>query len=355
MGFFFRRRKSFGPFALNFSTRGIGISTGVKGARLSVGPNGTFVHLGRQGFYYRKKIGGFSERSNQRYVEEQQVEILTGTKIESADIKNFQNSSSDSLLNEIKEKNSLTKYSLISLIASIIIFFIAVSSGAPAWLNIIIIIASILLYSYLFKKDVERKTVTVMYELDKDIKKPVEEMNKGFEELEKSEKLWRIETQQATDDWKRNSGASNLVNRKGLTIDKELPSFFDSNITPYSFKIDDKRYYFFPDRILIYQGKDVGMAKYHELIVNTTTTQFIEDEGVASDSEVIGHNWKYMNKSGGPDRRFNNNYQIPVVLYSVIDIQTKSGINIRLQCSNKETGSKFLHYLQNMIKLKETK
>ena len=36
-------------------------------------------------------------------------------------------------------------------------------------------------------------------------------------------------------------------------------------------------------------------------------------------------------------------------------IQTKSGINIRLQCSNKETGSKFLHYLQNRIKLKEAK
>ena len=192
-----------------------------------------------------------------------------------------------------------------------------------------------------------------MYELDKDIKKSFEEMNKGFEELEKSEKVWRIETQQATDDWKRNSGASNLVHRKNVSIDRELPSFFDSNITPYSFKIDDKRYYFFPDRILIYQGTDVGMARYPELIVNSSTTQFIEDEGVPSDSEVIGHNWKYMNKSGGPDRRFNNNYQIPVVLYSVVDIQTKSGINIKLQCSNKEAYSKFLQHLRNMINLKE--
>lgn len=354
MGFFLRRRKAFGPFALNFSTKGIGISTGVKGARLSIGPNGTFVHLGRQGFYYRKKIGGFSERNNQRHIKEQSVEEMpVESKIESADIKNFQNSSSDNLLNEINEKNSFVKYSLISLIASIILFFVVVSLSSPAWLIILIVVASIISYSYLFKKDVERKTVTVMYELDKYIKKPFEEMNKGFEELEKSEKIWRIETEQATDDWKRNSGASNLVNRKGLSIDMELPSFFDSNITPCSFKIDDKKYYFFPDRILIYQGNDVGMVKYPKLIVNSSTTQFIEDECVPSDSEVIGHNWKYVNKSGGPDRRFNNNYQIPVVLYSVVDIQTKSGINIRLQCSNKETGSKFLQHLRNMINLKE--
>ena len=101
MGFFIRRRKSFGPFALNFSTRGIGISTGIKGARLSVGPNGTFIHLGRQGFYYRKKIGGFSESYKQKTKYEIPEQEIEKNRIESADIKNFQNSSPDNLLTEI--------------------------------------------------------------------------------------------------------------------------------------------------------------------------------------------------------------------------------------------------------------
>ncbi len=55
MGLFIRRSKKFGPFRINFSTSGIGISTGVKGGRVSVGPRGTYVHLGRYGVYYRKK------------------------------------------------------------------------------------------------------------------------------------------------------------------------------------------------------------------------------------------------------------------------------------------------------------
>ena len=154
MGFFFRRRKNFGPFALNFSTKGIGISTGVTGARVSMGPNGTFVHLGRQGFYYRKKIGGFSERTKKLNMPNEEVAQEADTdRIESADIKNFQNSSSDKLLNEIKEKNGLVRYSIVSLWISITIFIIALLAGSSAWLNLIIVILSIISYSFFFKKD----------------------------------------------------------------------------------------------------------------------------------------------------------------------------------------------------------
>lgn len=355
MGFFIRRRKSFGPFALNLSTKGVGISTGVKGARISVGPNGTFVHLGRKGFYYRKKVGRFSESNQQKIKHQISKKQELRSRIESADIKSFQNSSSDSLLKEINEKNSLVKYSTTSLIVSIIVFFIFLVAGSPGWINFILIIISVILYSFLFKKDIERKTVTVVYKLDKEIKEPFNKLNKGFVKFDKSEKIWRIETQQGTDDWKRNSGASNLINRNEIQIWNELPKFFDSNIIPYGFKINNQEYYFFPDRILIYQGKEVGMAAYSELQIYTSITKFIEDQGVPSDTEVIGHNWKYINKNGGPDRRFNNNYQIPVVLYSEIDLQTKSGINIKLQVSNKNACNNLLQSFEKIRKIKINK
>lgn len=351
MGFFFRRRANFGPFALNFSTKGIGISTGVTGARVSMGPNGTFVHLGRQGFYYRKKIGGFSEKSKNNNIQQELTQEDESNRIESADIKNFQNSSSDKLLKEISEKNALIKYSMISLWISVAIFIVALFSSSPAWFNLIIILISVISYSFFFKKDTERKTVTVMYELDKEVKHSFDKMNKGFNEFEKTSKIWRIETQQTTDDWKRNSGASNLVNRKAFHIIKELPPFFDSNISPYGFKIDNKQYYFFPDRIIIYQDKDVGMAYYSELKINTRVTRFIEDDGVPEDAEVVGHNWKYMNKDGGPDRRFNNNYQIPIVLYSEIDLVTSSGINLRFQASDKKAGELLSKYFEDITVL----
>ena len=58
MGWYFRRSKKLGPVNLNLSKSGLGVSTGIKGARLSFGPKGTYVNLGKNGIYYRKKIGG---------------------------------------------------------------------------------------------------------------------------------------------------------------------------------------------------------------------------------------------------------------------------------------------------------
>jgi hypothetical protein len=58
MGLFFRKSIKVGPFRINLSKPGVGLSGGVKGARISTGPRGTELHLGRKGVYYRQKIGG---------------------------------------------------------------------------------------------------------------------------------------------------------------------------------------------------------------------------------------------------------------------------------------------------------
>ncbi|QNE42073.1 MULTISPECIES: DUF4236 domain-containing protein [Hymenobacter] len=56
MGFSFRKSISFGPMRVNLSTRGIGYSVGVKGARIRVNRRGTYVSLGAGGIQYRKYI-----------------------------------------------------------------------------------------------------------------------------------------------------------------------------------------------------------------------------------------------------------------------------------------------------------
>ena len=56
MGFYIRKQKKLGLVNLNLSKSGLGFSTGVTGARLVFSPNGTYVHLGRHGLYYRKKL-----------------------------------------------------------------------------------------------------------------------------------------------------------------------------------------------------------------------------------------------------------------------------------------------------------
>lgn len=58
MSFYIRKSVKFGPIRFNISKSGVGVSAGVKGARIATGPSGTYVHLGRNGIYYRQKIDG---------------------------------------------------------------------------------------------------------------------------------------------------------------------------------------------------------------------------------------------------------------------------------------------------------
>ena len=59
MGFFFR--KSFRltrGLRINLSKSGVGLSAGVKGARIGLGPRGASVSGGKDGIYFRQSLGG---------------------------------------------------------------------------------------------------------------------------------------------------------------------------------------------------------------------------------------------------------------------------------------------------------
>jgi Protein of unknown function (DUF4236)/Protein of unknown function (DUF2510) len=56
MPFSFRRSKSFGPFRLTVSKRGLSTSVGAKGLRLTKGPSGTHATASAGGFRYRTRL-----------------------------------------------------------------------------------------------------------------------------------------------------------------------------------------------------------------------------------------------------------------------------------------------------------
>lgn len=57
MGFSFRKSFRLGPARLNISKSGLGVSTGIKGARVGLGTRGPYLAGGWKGIYYRKNLG----------------------------------------------------------------------------------------------------------------------------------------------------------------------------------------------------------------------------------------------------------------------------------------------------------
>ena len=113
MSFYFRKSVNFGPIRFNFSKSGIGVSAGVKGARISTGPRGTYVHAGRNGFYYSQRINQplpNQTRSPQTHQPFSTHTLPNSFVIETADVSQLTETSINDLLKQINEKASQMRF-----------------------------------------------------------------------------------------------------------------------------------------------------------------------------------------------------------------------------------------------------
>src|SRR6185312_9893436 len=98
MGFYIRKGFSFGPLRLNLSRSGLGASFGVSGARIGVGPRGSYIHLGRGGLYYRQSLG---TPEPVRRPTRHPMEVASLPAIDSADVAQMVDASSADLLEQL--------------------------------------------------------------------------------------------------------------------------------------------------------------------------------------------------------------------------------------------------------------
>src|SRR5690606_10171959 len=152
---------------------------------------------------------------------------------------------------------------------------------------------------------------------------------------------WHIEAEGRVHDRKYHAGASNLVRRKPTFIRKTQPPYLKTNIETIALGVGRQTLHFFPDRVLVYDKNGVGAVGYQQLKVHVRPSQFIEDGTVPRDAKVVSYTWRYVNKSGGPDKRFKDNRQLPVCLYDEMSFTSPTGLNEVVQVSQSGVAENF--------------
>jgi len=164
-----------------------------------------------------------------------------------------------------------------------------------------------------------------------------------FRSLSQSEFIWDITTSQLIDRVKTRSYASNAINRKRVNI-------FFSKVD--MIKIEEEAFHFqnanggdiyiYPTLLIIVDSnKEFALLDYKDVQLEYGNSQFVEEEKFPSDSKQIGTTWAKVNKDGSRDRRFSNNYQIPIALYGQIHWRSLKGFNEVYQFSNSDAADKF--------------
>ncbi|MBH9538650.1 DUF4236 domain-containing protein [Novosphingopyxis sp. YJ-S2-01] len=342
MPFYIRKSVKAGPFRFNLSKSGIGVSTGVKGFRVGTGPRGHYIHAGRGGLYYRASIPRNGRKQNFEIkpapkspapsFNEQKVEMIN---VSSVNVLQMEDSRFSNLLNELNEKQRSTSIkAVLGWSAAGIAFLLAITAGAPAFIfGLVLILVGIVAGT--FFDDVKRTSV-LMYELDHDAAEDYGKMTERFDALAACEGCWHVDSGGAVQDihtWKRNAGASHLVDKRLTELGYSLPRVIKSNITPPFIKSGKEYLYLLPDFLLVVHDRSVGAVPYDRLKIRWEDSNFIEEGVVPSDTQIVGRTWKHPNKSGGPDRRFKDNREIPICLYESVYLSSDNGLNELLQFS----------------------
>jgi hypothetical protein len=355
MPLYFRNSIKVGPFRINLSSAGVGLSVGIRGFRVGVGPKGHYVHAGANGIYYRQ-TGVFKKRAGpnkpsqgvqaSRRSDDEQLSYVTDDgvvmhRVISGPVEAMRTGSrreAVETLNEARQRPPL--FAPIIAVGGFALIWSWVTYGSTLATAAAVLVA--LLSSLAWRLDAGRRGVVFAYDLDDSAKQTYEGLTRAMDAMGRAERLWHIDSSGVIDNftaWKRNAGASRLISKKATAIRYEVPPGVHTNVTPPSIRIDGKQLYFLPDCVLVREGSLYGSVSYQDLRVGTRPSRFIVEDAVPRDSEVVGWTWKHPRKDGGPDRRFANNRQLPICLFEEMGLLSSSGFKAALMISARPAAS----------------
>jgi hypothetical protein len=83
-----------------------------------------------------------------------------------------------------------------------------------------------------------------------------------------------------------------------------------------------------PDRLLVREGKAWYGLPYSIISASGATQRFIESGSIPRDSRQVDTTWQYVNVKGGPDRRYKDNRQLPVMEYGRLTLTSPTGLHL---------------------------
>jgi hypothetical protein len=340
MGFYFRKSVNVGLFRLNLSKSGIGISTGVKGLRAGFGPRGTYVSIGAGGLYYRQTLS-HRARSSRAPPAELPGDTSHGEmrEIASGEVAAMTDATSASFLAELNDKRRQhLLWPIVAAGAALVIGVLAWNAVSPWVIGPVVAVLSACGIAAALH-DIHTKTIAVLYDLDSTTEQAFNRLCDSLQSIAKCGGAWRVNAAGDVFDPKYHAGAAKLIARAGISVQARERPFFKTNVLPICVPAGQLSLYFLPDRLLVYDASNVGAVEYGNLQILHRPEQFIEDGPVPSDARVVGRTWQFVNRNGSPDRRFNNNRELPVCEYEAIGIASETGLRVLLQVSRVGVGA----------------
>ncbi len=151
---------------------------------------------------------------------------------------------------------------------------------------------------------------------------------RSFEELRSAQRIWDITATAAVDRVTQRTTAYSALTRVLVGFNFARSEIIQSQYRAMSLgNVAGRDLQIFPGFVMMREAsRDFGLIELAQLECQLAHSNFIEEETVPSDAEQVGATWKRANKDGSRDRRFNDNYQIPIMLYGALAFSSQTGL-----------------------------
>ncbi|KEO75433.1 DUF4236 domain-containing protein [Anditalea andensis] len=342
---------------LNLSKRGISTTVGIPGASVNFNRQGTFLNTGipGTGLYDRKRLDG-KKRINH-------------SELHDAEHKTFQQKKSTETVKSNVNVEETTTEGLQDLRTALVSCFqllqdlkkaIIKAKTALQLSQILLYTSNFLLVGLIFKWFKEKRDQKLEFltdhekclaacflyidiNTDDQIESSYFALLESYRTLLSSQKIWDITSTQKIDQIGLKSTASESILRKEV-------KFGYGNLETIKSKYDALHFenanggdlYIYPGFVaMVDDNQNFGLIDIREMEFGFKTQKFIEEEGVPSDVQIFGTTWAKVNKNGTPDKRFRDNYEIPICLYGRLELKSNTGLNEVYLISNHEKAKHF--------------
>lgn len=177
-------------------------------------------------------------------------------------------------------------------------------------------------------------------------------MRDEFAALSECIVIWDVKSRTTIDRVRERAWASTAVKRERVIFSLGSCDLvqWEHNI-PHLQNINGGDLFLYPGFILYRAAKTAfSVIDYHDVNLKCGFVRFAEDESVPSDANVVDQTWAMVNKDGSRDRRFANNYQIPIVEYGSLTLQSDTGLWEEFLISNPQRLSRFGEAFEDFVR-----
>ena len=371
MGLRLRRSvKLFPDVRINLSLSGVSATIGPRGASINIGPSGTYANLGLPGtgVSYRTRLDKPTSSTGTRSQPTREVPLQdprppSPLPLQRTDWTEYRSLAPDflsspelrplsNLIAEVIDRRRRLGRELQQTLAAIRRAERKISLGrmppfgvfARRRLAAIGQIKAILESQHGALSDqLESTAIDADFELSAESRAAFADLVQQFDALRLSSAIWDVSESARVDRASTRSAASQNVKRHSVsfvqTALEAMASEFDSL---HLSNANGGDLYFFPCFLAVRRNdNNFALIDIRQLNISASSIRFIEDERLPSDSERVGTAWARSNKDGSPDRRFTNNYQIPVLRYGEFLLSSRTGLNEAYMISNSAVCERF--------------